>query len=54
LRGNAISSPNNQYSAAEYPGHTDTDLDRLIAEAIEATKPAYQVTPGIEGTIFEL
>ena len=36
------------------PDHTDTDLDRLIAEAIEETKPAYQVTPGIEGTIFEL
>jgi phosphoribosyl 1,2-cyclic phosphodiesterase len=36
------------------PDHTDTDLDRLIAQAIEQTKPAYQVTPGIEGTIFEL
>jgi phosphoribosyl 1,2-cyclic phosphodiesterase len=36
------------------PDHTDTDLDRLIAEAIEETKPGYRVTPGIEGTIFEL
>jgi len=36
------------------PDHTDTDLDRLMAQAIEATKPAYQVTPGIEGMIFEL
>ncbi len=36
------------------PDHTDTDLDRLIAEAIDQTKPGYQVTPGIEGTIFEL
>jgi phosphoribosyl 1,2-cyclic phosphodiesterase len=36
------------------PYHTDTDLDRLIAEAIEVTKPAYQVTPGMEGTNFEL
>jgi len=36
------------------PDHTDTDLDRLIAEAIDETKPAYQVTPGVEGTVFEL
>ena len=36
------------------PDHTDTDLDRLIAQAIEESKPAYKVTPGIEGTIFEM
>lgn len=36
------------------PDHTDLDLDRLIAEAIEETKPGYRVTPGIEGTKFEL
>jgi len=36
------------------PDHTDADLDRLIAQAVEQTKPGYQVTPGIEGTIFEL
>ena len=36
------------------PSHTDTDLDRLMVEAIEETKPGYQVTPGIEGTVFEL
>ena len=36
------------------PDHTDADLDRLMAQAIEETKPAYLVTPGIEGTIFEL
>lgn len=36
------------------PDHTDADLDRLIAEAIEETKPGYRVTPGIEGTKFEL
>jgi len=36
------------------PDHTDADLDRLMAQAIEDTKPGYQVTPGIEGTIFEL
>ena len=36
------------------PDHTDAELDRLIAQAIEETRPGYQVTPGIEGTIFEL
>lgn len=36
------------------PNHTDLDLDRLMAEAIEETKPGYRVTPGIEGTTFEL
>lgn len=36
------------------PGHTDTNLDRLMAQAIEETRPAYRVTPGIEGTVFEL
>ena len=28
------------------PDHADADLDRLIAEAIEETKPGDQVTPG--------
>jgi hypothetical protein len=32
------------------PPSPKRDLDRLIAEAIDATKHAYQVTPGIEGT----
>ena len=36
------------------PDHTDADLDRLMAQAMEQTKPAYRVTPGIEGTVFEL
>lgn len=36
------------------PSHSDIDLDRLMAEAIEAAKPVYQVTPGTEGAIFEL
>ncbi|HET9403346.1 MAG TPA: MBL fold metallo-hydrolase [Burkholderiales bacterium] len=36
------------------PDHTDADLDRLIAQAMEQAKPAYRVTPGIEGTVFEL
>ena len=36
------------------PDHTDTDLDNLMAEAIDAAKPAYPVSPGMEGTVFEL
>jgi phosphoribosyl 1,2-cyclic phosphodiesterase len=36
------------------PGHTDADLDRLMAEAIADAKPAYRVTPGLEGATFEI
>jgi phosphoribosyl 1,2-cyclic phosphodiesterase len=36
------------------PAHTDADLDRLMAAAMEDAKPAYQVTPGLEGATFEL
>jgi phosphoribosyl 1,2-cyclic phosphodiesterase len=36
------------------PGHTDADLDCLMREAIEYAKPAYRVTPGLEGATFEL
>lgn len=36
------------------PGHTDTDLDRLMGEAIASAKPAYRVTPGLEGATFEI
>src|SRR6185369_10315391 len=30
------------------PNHTDGDVDALIVSAMDATKPAYQVSPGIE------
>ena len=36
------------------PDHSDTDLDRLMAEAIEEANPAYRVTPGQEGMMFDL
>jgi len=36
------------------PGHSDDDLDRLMGEAIEQARPAYRVTPGLEGATFEL
>jgi phosphoribosyl 1,2-cyclic phosphodiesterase len=36
------------------PSHTDADLDRLMAEAIDDAKPAYRVTPGQEGMTFAL
>lgn len=36
------------------PDHTDTTLDHLMAEATARTRPAYRVTPGIEGKMFVL
>jgi phosphoribosyl 1,2-cyclic phosphodiesterase len=36
------------------PGHTDEDLDRMTAQALDEMKPAYRVSPGIEGAMFEL
>ena len=36
------------------PGHTDEDIDRLLGEAIASAKPAYRVTPGLEGATFEI
>ena len=36
------------------PSHTDADLDRMMLQAMERSKPSYRVTPGIEGTTFEV
>jgi len=36
------------------PAHSDEDLDRLMAEAIAEAQPTFQVTPAIEGAVFEL
>ena len=36
------------------PSHTDADLDRLFGEAIAEATPAYEVTPGREGTTFKI
>jgi phosphoribosyl 1,2-cyclic phosphodiesterase len=36
------------------PDHSDSELDRLMAEAIDDAKPDYQVTPGREGMTFDL
>lgn len=36
------------------PSHTDADLDRLIDEAVAVARPAYRVTPGREGAMFEI
>ncbi|MGZ5074343.1 MAG: hypothetical protein ACXWBL_14475, partial [Usitatibacter sp.] len=36
------------------PSHTDDDLDRMMADAVEAANPAYRVSPGLEGTMFEV
>jgi phosphoribosyl 1,2-cyclic phosphodiesterase len=36
------------------PNHSDDDLDRIMAEEIAAADPAFKVTPGRDGTVFEL
>ena len=36
------------------PGHTDDDLDRLIAEAVADAQPDYRVTAAREGAVFEI
>ncbi len=36
------------------PSHTDNDLDRLMSEAIEVARPEFRVTPGMEGTTFDV
>ena len=36
------------------PSHSDTDLDRLTLEAMQESKPAFEVVPGIEGSTIEV
>ena len=36
------------------PSHSDTDLDRLTFEAMQESKPAFEVVPGIEGSTIEV
>jgi phosphoribosyl 1,2-cyclic phosphodiesterase len=36
------------------PSHTDIDIDRITQEALEKARPAYRVTPGVEGSVFDL
>ena len=36
------------------PAHSDVDLDRLLAEAIEDANPTFRVTPAREGATFRL
>ncbi len=36
------------------PNHSDDVLDRLLNQEIEAASPAYEVTPGRDGQVFEL
>ena len=36
------------------PSHNDEDLDRLFAESIGLAQPSFEVTPGQEGTVFEV
>jgi phosphoribosyl 1,2-cyclic phosphodiesterase len=36
------------------PGHTDGDLDLMMAKALDEMKPAYRVSAGMEGMTFDL
>jgi len=36
------------------PDHDDDFLDQMIAETVAEMQPAFQVTPGKEGTVFEV
>ena len=36
------------------PAHGDEDVDRLTAAAVAAWRPAFPVTPGAEGSVFDL
>jgi ribonuclease BN (tRNA processing enzyme) len=36
------------------PGHSDDDLDLMMAQAVNGSKPGYAVSPGIEGTTIDL
>ena len=36
------------------PSHTDDDLDRLTARAIETTRPQYPIAFGREGGVFRI
>lgn len=36
------------------PSHSDADLDRLTLEAMQESKPAFEVVPGIEGSTIEV
>lgn len=36
------------------PAHSDDDIDRLTAEATARLRPAFAVTPGAEGAVFEI
>jgi phosphoribosyl 1,2-cyclic phosphodiesterase len=36
------------------PAHDDATIDRLVADAIEQTGPAFEVTAAKEGAVFEI
>jgi phosphoribosyl 1,2-cyclic phosphodiesterase len=36
------------------PSHHDEDLDQLISDAVVASQPAFEVSPGTEGAVFTL
>lgn len=36
------------------PAHNDDQLDKLFDESIELAQPSFEVTPGMEGSVFEI
>ncbi len=36
------------------PSHSDDDIERLTAAAVAASRPAFVVTPGAEGSVFDI
>lgn len=36
------------------PAHNDKELDALLADAVKATNPPFEVLPGLEGSVFKL
>ena len=36
------------------PSHDDATLERLLEQAVRRFKPAFRVSCGCEGTVFEL
>lgn len=36
------------------PDHTDSDLDLMIAQAVDQARPDFLVTAGLEGSVFQL
>ena len=50
----ALSGVKHLVSFHHDPGHTDAEIDRLVEEAMALARPAFRVTPGLEGATFHI